>query len=46
MMYHPVLYTELHPVVPDVLRAAPDRPSFWRRLPTEPRTRTPANGGS
>lgn len=32
---YPVLYTEPHPAVLDALRAAPDRPSLWRTLPTE-----------
>ncbi|MFF6996687.1 transglutaminase domain-containing protein [Streptomyces sp. NPDC008313] len=31
---YPVLYTEPHPVVLDALRAAPDRPSLWKRLPS------------
>ncbi|MBD0706963.1 MULTISPECIES: transglutaminase-like domain-containing protein [unclassified Streptomyces] len=32
---YPVLYAEPHPVVLDALRAAPDRPTLWRTLPTE-----------
>ncbi|MFD1657682.1 transglutaminase domain-containing protein [Streptomyces caeni] len=31
---YPVLYAEPHPVVVNVLRAAPDRPSLWKTLPT------------
>lgn len=31
---HPVLYAAPHPVVLDVLKAAPDRPHLWRTLPT------------
>ncbi|MFF7853500.1 transglutaminase domain-containing protein [Streptomyces sp. NPDC007904] len=30
---HPVLYAAPHPVVLDVLKAAPDRPHLWRTLP-------------
>lgn len=31
---YPVLYAEPHPVVVNVLKAAPDRPSLWKVLPT------------
>jgi transglutaminase-like putative cysteine protease len=31
---HPVLYSEPHPAVLSALKAAPDRPSLWRTLPT------------
>ncbi|PBC65684.1 transglutaminase [Streptomyces sp. Tue6028] len=31
---YPVLYAEPHPVVLDVLKAAPDRPTLWKTLPT------------
>ncbi|MFF1297800.1 MULTISPECIES: transglutaminase domain-containing protein [unclassified Streptomyces] len=31
---YPVLYAEPHPTVLSVLRAAPDRPSLWKTLPT------------
>lgn len=31
---YPVLYAEPHPVVVNVLKAAPDRPSLWKTLPT------------
>ncbi|NEA65155.1 transglutaminase family protein [Streptomyces sp. SID12488] len=31
---YPVLYAEPHPVVLDVLKAAPDRPYLWKTLPT------------
>ncbi|MFD5856002.1 transglutaminase domain-containing protein [Streptomyces chartreusis] len=31
---YPVLYAAPHPVVLDVLKAAPDRPHLWRTLPT------------
>ncbi|WP_406377452.1 transglutaminase domain-containing protein [Streptomyces sp. NBC_00197] len=31
---YPVLYAEPHPAVLGVLKAAPDRPSLWRTLPT------------
>jgi transglutaminase-like putative cysteine protease len=31
---YPVLYTEPHPVVLSVLKAAPDRPTLWKTLPT------------
>ncbi|MGW0337125.1 transglutaminase domain-containing protein [Streptomyces sp. NPDC003011] len=33
-MDYPVLYAEPHPVVLKALRAAPDRPSLWKTLPT------------
>ncbi|GAB2852342.1 transglutaminase domain-containing protein [Streptomyces deserti] len=33
-MDYPVLYAVPHPVVLGVLKAAPDRPSLWRTLPT------------
>lgn len=31
---YPVLYAEPHPVVLSALRAAPDRPTLWKTLPT------------
>ncbi|MGW7202520.1 transglutaminase domain-containing protein [Streptomyces sp. NPDC054837] len=31
---YPVLYAEPHPTVLSVLRAAPDRPSLWKTLPS------------
>ncbi|GHE55773.1 transglutaminase [Streptomyces spiralis] len=31
---HPVLYSEPHPAVLSALKAAPDRSSLWRTLPT------------
>ncbi|MGQ4405189.1 transglutaminase domain-containing protein [Streptomyces hayashii] len=31
---HPVLYAAPHPVVLGALKAAPDRPSLWRTLPS------------
>jgi transglutaminase-like putative cysteine protease len=31
---YPVLYAEPHPAVLSVLKAAPDRPSLWKTLPT------------
>ncbi|OIJ96007.1 transglutaminase-like domain-containing protein [Streptomyces colonosanans] len=33
-MDYPVLYAEPHPAVLSALRAAPDRPSLWKTLPT------------
>ncbi|MFJ2241583.1 transglutaminase domain-containing protein [Streptomyces sp. NPDC087859] len=33
-MDYPVLYAEPHPTVLSVLRAAPDRPSLWKTLPS------------
>ncbi len=33
-MDYPVLYTEPHPAVLSVLKAAPDRPYLWKSLPT------------
>jgi transglutaminase-like putative cysteine protease len=30
---YPVLYAEPHPVILDVLKAAPDRPHLWKTLP-------------